>query len=645
MGKEYLRPSNASTTLPFSMDALKDALLRAQTYLLKQQDQEGFWVAELEADSTLTSEYVMLNHFLGRVDTAREQKAVEYLRRTQLEDGGWPIYHGGPSELSCTVKAYFALKLSGEPSNAPHMVRARENILHRGGAAKVNIFTRIALALFGQYDWRGVPAMPVELALFPRAFFPEISYWSRTVLMPLLIIFAKRPLKPLEPERGIRELYLTPPGEIKEWFERDPQWLSLRNLFLNLDKLFRVYDAHPLKALRGKALKMAEAWILKRMQGPGGLGAIYPAMANSVLALVSLGYPVDHPVVAKALREIDELIVEDETSLHLQPCFSPIWDTANAIIALVESGLDPAHPALQRAARWLLSRQIAIQGDWSMKRPDLPPGGWPFQFENTFYPDNDDTAMVLMALHRVRLPEGEKEEGIQRGLSWLLGMQSKNGGWGSYDADNDKLFLNEIPFADHKALLDPPTSDVTARVVELLGTMGYDASFPPASRALTFLRKEQEPEGCWYGRWGVNYLYGTWSVLSALKAIGEDMGQASVRRAVRWLQDHQNLDGGWGESCQSYEGKAFAGQGQSTPSQTAWALLTLLAAGEVRSEAAARGIQYLLDHQNEDGSWLEEAFTGTGFPRVFYLRYHMYPVYFPLLALGRAWKLLNEGGP
>jgi len=621
------------------MDRLKAAILTTQEYLLKRQAPQGFWVAELEADSTLTSEYLMLNHFLGRPDPDRDRKAVRYLLRKQLPDGGWPIYHGGPGELSCTVKAYFALKLAGESPETPPLKRARANILGKGGAAKVNVFTRIALALFGQYPWKGIPAMPVELALLPQAFLYEISYWSRTVLMPLLIIFAKRPLKRIPPERGIRELYVTPPEEVTRWFEGDGPWLSWRTFFLSLDHLLRAYNAHPLDRVRVKALKKAEAWMLERMKGSGGLGAIYPAMANSVLALTALGYPMDHPLVTKALREIDELKVEDEDSLHLQPCFSPVWDTANTIIALVDSGLDPSHPALQRAARWLLSQQIDTVGDWAVKRPGLKPGGWCFQYENGFYPDCDDTAMVLMALHRVKLPPGEQEiqqAGIERGFRWLLGMQSKNGGWGAYDADNDKLFLNEIPFADHKALLDPPTADVTARVLELMGTLGYDPTFPPAAKALNFLKKEQEPEGCWFGRWGVNYIYGTWSVLSALKAIGEDMDQPWIRKAVHWLKAQQNPDGGWGESCQSYEGKAFAGIGESTPSQTAWALLALLAAGEGTSEAVKRGIRYLVESQREEGDWAEEVFTGTGFPRFFYLRYHLYPVYFPLLALGRA---------
>ncbi|MBI3988713.1 MAG: squalene--hopene cyclase [candidate division NC10 bacterium] len=621
------------------MEQVREAIRKSQEYLLKQQAPEGFWVAELEADSTLTSECLMLNHFLGRLDLAQERKAVRYLLQKQLPDGGWPIYHGGPSELSCTVKAYFALKLAGEPLEAPHMEKARANILSKGGAVKANVFTRIALALFGQCPWKGVPAMPVELALLPRTFLYEISYWSRTVLMPLLIIFAKRPLRRLSLEQGIRELYVAPPEEVAEWFEGDKRWMSWRNVFLGLDRLLRAYDAHPMKRVRAKALKRAEAWILERMRGSGGLGAIYPAMANSVWALVALGYPMDHPLVAKALREIDELIVEDDDSLHPQPCFSPVWDTANAIIALVDSGLDPSHPLLQRAARWLLSQQIATVGDWAVKRPGLTPGGWYFQYENTFYPDCDDTAMVLMALHRVKLPTEEHEiqkEGMDRGFHWLLGMQSKNGGWGAYDADNDKLFFNEIPFADHKALLDPPTSDVTARVLELMGQLGYDRTFPPASKALDFLKHEQEPEGCWYGRWGVNYIYGTWSVLSALNAISEDMNQPYVRRAVQWLKATQNPDGGWGETCKSYEGKAFAGVGESTPSQTAWALLGLLAAGEARSEPVRRGIRYLVTRQRDEGDWVEESFTGTGFPRVFYLRYHMYRIYFPLLALGRA---------
>lgn len=627
-----------------SKEKVDVAIRKAHEYVLGHQDPAGFWVAELEADSTLTSEYLMLNRFVGRADPERERKAVNYLLRAQLPEGGWPIYHGGPSELSCSVKAYFALKLSGLPPDSPPMAKAREVILSLGGAAKVNTFTRIVLALFGQYPWEGIPAMPVELALFPTFFFYEVSYWSRTVIMPLLITFAKQPLKPIPPDLGIRELWHTPPKERVQWFERDPKWLSVRNAFLILDRLLRGYDAHPIQALREKALKKAETWILTRMKGSGGLGAIYPAMANSVFALVSLGYPPDHPKVAKALKEIDALVVEGEEELHFQPCFSPIWDTANTIIALAESGLTPDHPALKLGAKWLITMQTTMVGDWAVKRPLLQPGGWCFQFENAFYPDNDDTAMVLIALNKVSV-EG-KEGAIQKGLQWLVGMQSKNGGWGAYDADNTKLFLNKIPFADHQALLDPPTSDVTARAVEVFGHLGYGMSNPHVERALRFLKREQEADGSWYGRWGVNYIYGTWSVLSALRAIGEDMGQPYVRKAVTWLKAKQNKDGGWGESCLSYEDQtAHAGVGTSTPSQTAWALLGLLAAGEVHSEAVARGVKYLLDRQQMDGSWPEEEFTGTGFPRVFYLRYHWYPVYFPLLALGRYRRLLQGSRP
>ena len=601
------------------------------------QGPDGFWVAELGTDSTLTSEYLMLRHLLGKVDETKQRKAVAYLRETQLPGGGWNIYDGGPSHLSTTVKAYFALKLSGHSRDEPFMRRAREVILDQGGLLKANVFTKFTLAIFGQIDWRGVPAMPIELFLLPRwSFFNmhEISYWSRTVLTPLMIIFAHKPVVPIPPGADLMELRGDLTAKHDYWFPRGSRLVSWRNLFLATDRLLHSYEWHPIPRFRRLAMERATSWMLARMQGEGGLGAIYPAMANSVIALRCLGFEVEHPVVAKALKQIEALEVEDDRTLHLQPCFSPVWDTSLAVNALRASGLPADHPALVDACRWLLTKQTWKNGDWKVKAADAEPGGWYFQFENEFYPDIDDSAVVMTALSRTFQPdESVKRAALTQALRWVMPMQSSDGGWAAYDKDNNRLFLNEIPFADHKALLDPPTADLTGRMLEMLGHLGRTRSDPAVKRATAFLRANQEPEGCWYGRWGVNYIYGTWSVLAGLRAIGEPMGQPYIRRAVDWLVSRQNPDGGWGESCHSYDDPRTAGQGPSTASQTAWALLGLLHAGVVAHPAVSRGIDYLLRTQSVDGGWEERAFTGTGFPRVFYLRYHLYRLYFPLWAL------------
>lgn len=642
-----------------SFPAVDDAIRRTQAYLLSVHDRsEGFWVDELEADSTLTSEYIMLRRFLGVVDPAKEKKAVQYLITVQLPEGGWPIYYGGPSEISATVKAYFALKLAGVSKDEPFMMKAREIVLSKGGVVSANVFTKISLALFGQYDWRGIPTMPPEIILLPL-WFPfniyEISYWSRTVLVPLLIIFAKKPLCAVPKAAHIDELYCTR-GKKHYRFKKSKSLFSRRNFFLTMDSLLKLYEKQPfpplqklyekhsLPSLRQKAITKAKEWLLDHITGEGGLGAIYPAMANTCVALRCLGYPLDDPLVTKALSEIEQLEVEDDTTLHLQPCFSPIWDTSLTINALIESGFPRHHPALVKACRWLMSTQTTRRGDWSVKAPEAEPGGWYFQFENEFYPDNDDTAVVLLALAKVLMPEEEeKARAIERGLTWLLAMQCRDGGWGSFDVNNDKVFLNNIPFADHGALLDPSTADLAGRVLEVLGVLGYDTTFPPAARAIQFLKDQQEPHGSWYGRWGVNYIYGTWSVLAGLKSIGEDMRKDYVRRAVAWLKGCQNPDGGWGESCYSYQDPTTAGKGPSTASQTAWALLALLHAGETEDVSVRRGIRYLLSTQKVDGTWEEKEFTGTGFPRVFFLRYHMYCKYFPLWALSLYQSLRVSG--
>jgi squalene-hopene/tetraprenyl-beta-curcumene cyclase len=529
------------------------------------------------------------------------------------------------------------LKLIGYSPDDLFMRRARENILAKGGVTKANVFTKIALALFGQYDWRGVPSMPVEIILFPRWFFfhlTEVSYWSRTVIVPLLILMDLKPVCPVPAAAGIDELYVPSRAGADLRFPRSKRLFTWKNFFLALDTLLHGLERWAPRPFRARARQQALAWLLTRM-GPGGLGGIYPAMANAVMALYTLGYSEDHPKMAEGLKEIELLGIEEADRFHLQPCLSPVWDTCLAMNALVESALPADHPALLTAATWLLQEQILRRGDWQVKRPDLPAGGWPFQFRNDFYPDTDDSAVVLMALKKVALPDrADIREAIETGLEWFLGMQSSNGGWGSFDADNTRLVLNNIPFADHGALLDPPTEDLAGRGLEMLGTYGETLAHPRAARALDFVKRTQDPRGGWYGRWGANYIYGTWSVLRGLQAIGEDLNAPYVRRAVRWLESCQNADGGWGETLQSYTDPALAGRGESIPSQTAWALLGLLAAGEASNPAVAKGIQYLLETQRSDGSWDDPFWNATGFPRVFFLKYHLYPVYFPLWALG-----------
>ena len=631
-------------------ESVDEAIRRSQAWLLGRQDQkDGFWVAELEADVTLTAEYLLLRRFLNLVDPDRERKAVHYLKSMQLPDGGWHIYYGGGSEISASVKAYFALKLAGVPADEPFMVKARQVIHAKGGVTAANVFTKILLSIFEQYDWRGIPAMPPEIILFPKRFYYSLyamSYWSRACLIPLLIVFRHKPVCRIQRELGIDELYVTPRHQVKfseaPPLNKDAAWCTWRNLFITLDRLFRLYDRVAIRSVRERAIRKAADWIMEHTQGTGGLGAIYPAMAYSIIAMRCLGYEVNHPKIVKAFGEIEALEIYDVArdaygtveTLHMQPCHSPIWDTGLLMNALVEAGLPSDHPALVKAGAWLLSRQTTKVGDWKISAPAAEPGGWYFQFENECYPDVDDSAVVLMALAKIRMGNREAlQRSILRGYRWVTAMQGSDGGWGAYDKDNNRLVFNLIPFADHRALLDPSTADLAGRCLEMLGTLGYDRSHPAVGPALEFLKREQEADGSWYGRWGVNYIYGTWSVLAGLRAIDEDLTAPWVRRAVAWLESRQNPDGGWGESCLSYADQAMAGRGDSTPSQTAWALLALFAAGVADSISVVRGINYLLRHQRTDGSWEEVGHTGTGFPRVFYLRYHLYCQYFPFWAL------------
>jgi len=616
---------------------------RATDALLKAQKPDGHWVFELEADATIPAEFVLLKHYLAEPDDlALEAGIGRYLRRIQAEHGGWPLFHGGPFDISASVKAYFALKMIGDDIDAPHMKAARAAILAHGGAAACNVFTRIQLALYGAGSWAAVPTMPIELILLPRWFpvhLSKMSYWARTVIVPLLVLQVKKPLARNRRGVGVKELYLQ-----KATVKPSSKGAGLKRgwtLFFNgLDGVLKAADPLWPRGLRQRALERCVAFVTERLNGEDGLGAIYPAMANSVMMFDALGYPEDHPHRAIARRSLEKLLVfRGDGEIYCQPCVSPVWDTALTCHALLEAGGAPALQGALAGMEWLKPRQVLdLKGDWAQEKPNLPPGGWAFQYNNAHYPDLDDTAVVVMALDRARKHLGAEgyDEAIARGEAWTVGLQSKNGGWGAFDADNAYHYLNNIPFADHGALLDPPTEDVTGRVVSMLGQLGEAKRSPRMVSAMAYLEDTQMADGSWFGRWGVNYIYGTWSVLCALNAAGVDPSRPLVRKAVDWLLSIQNPDGGWGEDCESYD-LAYTGYSPapSTASQTAWALLGLMAVGEVDHPAVERGVAYLLAHQQADGLWGQDHYTGGGFPRVFYLRYHGYPRFFPLWAAAR----------
>jgi squalene-hopene/tetraprenyl-beta-curcumene cyclase len=621
--------------------------------LSKLQQSDGHFVFELEADATIPAEYVLLRQFLGEPDDFElERKIGVYLRRIQGDHGGWPLYHGGPFDISATVKAYYALKMIGDPIEAPHMAHARREILARGGARATNVFTRIQLALFGMGAWIDVPTMPAELILLPRWFpihLSKMSYWARTVIVPLLVLMSKKPLA--RNARGVRvdELYL--PSKRAKWVSNnaDPKWLWTV-LFNALDAVLKAAEPFWPKRLHDHAIARCVDFVVERLNGEDGLGAIYPAMANSVMMFDALGYREDHPHRAIARKSIENLLVIKADEAYCQPCVSPIWDTALASHALMEAGVEGDDERVKRALDWLIPRQVLdVKGDWADWKPDVRPGGWAFQYNNAHYPDLDDTAAVVMALDRARGQMGDKiavddyDTAIARGEEWVLGLQSKNGGFAAFDADNTYYYLNNIPFADHGALLDPPTVDVAARCVGMLAQLGVNLDSPRMKAAVDYLEREQEADGSWFGRWGVNYIYGTWSALCGLNAAGVPHDAPMMRKAVDWLVKIQNPDGGWGEACDSYklDYKGYE-TAPSTSSQTAWALLGLMAAGEVDHPAVARGVAYLQGAQGEDGLWPEEFYTGGGFPRVFYLRYHGYRKFFPLWALGRYRTLIRS---
>ena len=612
-----------------------DAVARAREALLAAQHPDGHWCYELEADCTIPAEYVLFLRYFGERRPELEAKIGNYLRSRQAEHGGWPLYLGGDLDMSCTVKAYYALKLIGDDPDAPHMVRAREAVLARGGAARANVFTRIALAIFEQIPWRGAPFMPPEIMLLPRWFFfhlDKVSYWSRTVMVPLFVICAAKARAANPDGIGVCELFSIDPEAERNYF---PVRSWMNRLILLVERTARPFEPLIPGWLRRKALKRAENWFVPRCN-EGGLGAIFPAMINAYMALDLLGHDKKEPLMVEARQAIEDLLVEGDELAYYQPCVSPVWDTGLAALALIEDGAEKNREELGRVFEWLRPLQLLDEpGDWQVNHPGLPGGGWAFQYENAFYPDLDDTAVVAWAMNRA--VDAEQYAGpITRAADWLRGMQSINGGYAAFDADNTHYILNEIPFADHGALLDPPTVDVSARCVALMAQLERESDRESLNRVLDYLRSEQEPDGSWFGRWGTNYIYGTWSVLAALEFVNDARVDDMVARGAEWLKSVQHPDGGWGESNDSYlpERPSCPGD-QNTAFQTAWALLGLMAAGETDSEAVRRGVDYLVENLGADGRWQEPFYTAPGFPRVFYLKYHGYSQYFPLWALAR----------
>ena len=630
------------------VNQVAEAIAASQQYLLSIQNPAGYWWAELESNVTITAEVVLLHKIWG-TDQSRPLHEVEtYLRQEQRQHGGWELYYGDGGELSTSVEAYMALRLLGVPANDPAMIRAQAFILQRGGISKTRIFTKLHLALIGCYNWRGIPSLPPWIMLLPKAFpvnIYEMSSWARSSTVPLLIVCDRKPVFITDPTINLDELYAEGVAQVRWELPQAGDWTDL---FLTLDQGFKLAESLNLVPFREEGIKAAEKWILERQEATGDWGGIIPAMLNSMLALRCLNYDRSDPIVERGLQAIDNFTIETEDSYRVQPCVSPVWDTAWAMRALVESGFAPDHPVVVQAGEWLLQKQILDYGDWAVKNRQGKPGAWAFEFDNRFYPDVDDSAVVVMALYLAKLPNEEiKQAAIARALNWIASMQCKPGGWAAFDLDNDQDWLNSIPYGDLKAMIDPNTADVTARVVEMLGACDLSIDSDNLERSLTYLHSEQETEGCWFGRWGVNYIYGTSGVLSALALIYPQKHKLSIERGAAWLVGCQNPDGGWGETCRSYNDPSLKGKGNSTASQTAWALIGLLAAGEATGKLALgvieRGISYLVATQQPDGTWFEADFTGTGFPCHFYLKYHLYQQYFPLIALGRYQAVIQKG--
>jgi squalene-hopene/tetraprenyl-beta-curcumene cyclase len=618
---------------------------RAREALMALQRDDGHWCFEFETDCTISSEYILMMHFIDEIDAALQARLARYIRSKQVRDGhgGWPLYQGGALELSCTVKAYYALKAAGDHPQAPHMRQAREAILARGGAARSNVFTRILLALFAQVPWRAVPYVPVEIMLFPRwapFHLDKISYWARSTMVPLLILIAGRAQAKNPHGVGVAELFVTPPEQERRYFASHG---LVNKLFLGLDRVGRMCDPLIPKFVRRRAIRAAEQWILPRLNGEDGLGGIFPPMVNALEAMDLLGYPKDHPARGTCLKALQKLLVHrDDGTSFCQPCLSPVWDTVWAAMALLRAGGgERTQAAVNAALEWLAPLQeLEVKGDWAVNAPDLAPGGWAFQYANPYFPDLDDTAVVVGLMHVAQKGGAEPDRyrmRIDRAVDWLLGMQSDNGGFAAFDRNNVYYYINHIPFADHGAMLDPPTEDVSGRVLACLGVLGRRSDDPAVRRCLDYLKQVQLADGSFWGRWGTNHIYGTWSVLAGLALVGEDLGQPWIRKSVEWLKQRQHADGGWGETNDSYLDPALRGTngGVSTPHSTSWAVLGLLAAGEQDSEAVRLGVDWLLAEQRANGLWSHPSYNAPGFPRVFYLKYHGYDAYFPLWALAR----------
>jgi squalene-hopene/tetraprenyl-beta-curcumene cyclase len=614
---------------------LTEAIQSARDKLLEQQRDDGHWVYELEADCTIPAEYILMNHFVGEVDDETEQKIAQYLRDKQTEEGGWSLYTGGDFDISCSVKTYYALKIVGDDPQEEHMIRARNLILNHGGAAHCNVFTRITMALFGQVPWRATPFIPAEVIILPKWFpfhIDKVSYWSRTVMVPLFILCTMKPEAKNPRGIDIRELFIVPPQDEQHYFKVTT---SLSRAFLILDHIGRLAEKLVPKFVRQYSIRKCEQWFLARMNEEHGIGGIFPAMVNAFESLVILGYPKEHPARKQARQAIDALLTKRGNSMYCQPCVSPVWDTCLAGQALIETETEEnITQEIEDSLDWLKDRQLSDEpGDWRIPRPNLTGGGWAFQYSNYYFPDLDDTSMVAWAMHRTG--KEKYHEPIQRAAHWVAGMRSNGGGFGSFEVNNTQYYLNAIPFADHGALLDPPTADVTGRSIALLRLADKEKYANIIKDAIKFLISDQEEDGSWFGRWGTNYIYGTWSVLTALEIAEEDPQQEYIQKAVNYLHEMQNEDGGWGESNDSYYPPRHHRPYQSTAFQTAWALLSLLAVGETETDSVKRGINYLLSNQSSDGHWYDDSYTAPGFPRVFYLKYHGYTKYFPLWALSR----------
>ncbi len=626
-------------------DALQQAIQKSQDHLLNLQFKDGYWMGELMVDTTIVSDMICYYHWDNKVNPQWQQKAVNHLLANQLPDGGWNLYHGGPAEVNATIKAYLALKLAGVPVTDPRMLKAREIALRMGGVPRMNTFSKLYLALLGLFPWDYVPTIPCEVILIGKWFhvnFWEMSSWTRAMLVPLAIINHFKPTRPLNPSVTLDELY--PEG----LHERDlalpphPEGHTRRHIIRRRDRLPKIGENNRLPPFRKMSLKKAEDWMLERFEGSDGLAAIFPGILYSIIALKALGYPDDHPEVQRQNNHLYKLHHETEDQVWFEPCLSPVWDTVITLICLRESGVPKDHPRITQAMNWVLDREIRFRGDWKHKNPaNVDPSGWAFEFENKWNPDVDDTAMVLLALRLIPTDNPERaKEVFDRAVTWILSFQCKDGGWAAFDKDCTKNILEKVPFADHNAMLDPECADITARILELLGYEDFPTDHPQVAKALQYLRNQQESDGSWYGRWGVNYIYGTWQSLRGLRALKVNMNEPWVLKARDWLESVQHSNGGWGESCNTYEDPVFKGRGPTTASQTAWALMGLLAFGDPNRPSIQRGIQYLVKAQNPDGSWTEDATTGTGFPKVYYLKYDMYRNTWPLLALATYKKLL-----